>query len=181
MQVPLWVCVSSLLFALSLPWVWHEMANSLLLRSVLKPTSSFLSPLLFSSTTSLFHSKPSAHHPVHYFSTTSSTMSSSPSASFFELIKNRRSIYQLSNTSTIPDSKILSIVNEAVLHVPSSFNSQSTRVLVLLGEEHEKLWDITKEVLKAVVPEEAFSSTEAKLTGFRGGYGTVGLPSYKMF
>lgn len=178
MQVPLWVYLSSLLLALSLPWVWLEMANSLLLRRLLASNikTSFLPSILFPTaqhTTQYFNTKPSSQH--HFSSTTK--MSTSPSAPFLELIKNRRSIYQLTNTSPIPDSKIIEIVNEAILHVPSSFNSQSTRVLVLLGEEHQALWDIANNVLKAVVPAEAFSSTEAKLTGFRGGYGTVSHPS----
>ncbi|TGO55964.1 hypothetical protein BCON_0084g00320 [Botryotinia convoluta] len=97
----------------------------------------------------------------------------SPSTQFIDLLKARRTIYALSNKSTIPDSKIQEIVEQAVLHVPSSFNSQSTRVVLLLKGEHEKLWDITKEVLKGVVPEAQFEGTAKKIDGFRAGYGTV--------
>jgi len=57
--------------------------------------------------------------------------------------------------------------------VPSSFNSQTTRVVLLVKEEHNKLWDIVKEVLKGVVPADAFPATEKKLEMFKGGYGTV--------
>ncbi|THV53442.1 hypothetical protein BGAL_0050g00090 [Botrytis galanthina] len=97
----------------------------------------------------------------------------SPSTQFIDLLKARRTIYALSNKSTIPDSKIQEIVEQAVLHVPSSFNSQSTRVVLLLKGEHEKLWDITKEVLKGVVPEAQFEGTAKRIDGFRAGYGTV--------
>jgi predicted oxidoreductase (fatty acid repression mutant protein) len=38
---------------------------------------------------------------------------------------------------------------------------------------HDKLWDITKEMLRKIVPEEQFSSTEEKIDSFRNGYGTV--------
>jgi uncharacterized protein len=99
------------------------------------------------------------------------------SATFLDAIKVRRSNYALTNRSPIPDSKIQEIINEAVLHVPSSFNSQSTRVVLLLKGEHEKLWDITTEVLKAIVPAEQFPKTEQKMGSFKAAYGTVSLAS----
>ena len=60
-----------------------------------------------------------------------------------------------------------------VKHTPSSFNSQSARVVLLLGKHHDKLWDITKEALRKIVPADQFSSTEDKINSFRNGYGTV--------
>lgn len=58
--------------------------------------------------------------------------------SFIEAIQNRRSIYPLTNKSPIPDSRVQELVTEAIKHVPSSFNSQSTRIVVLFNGEHEK-------------------------------------------
>ncbi|SLM41102.1 Nitroreductase-like [Lasallia pustulata] len=95
------------------------------------------------------------------------------SAEFLAPVETRRSIYPLSNSSPISDDRIVEIVRTAILHVPSSFNSQSTRAVVLLKKEHEKLWDITKECLKPQMPEEQFQQTSKKLDGFRAGYGTV--------
>ena len=46
-----------------------------------------------------------------------------------------------------------------VRHVPSAFNSQTTRVVLLLGESHKKLWQIVKDALKKIVPAEAFAKT----------------------
>lgn len=93
---------------------------------------------------------------------------------FFDAVKNRRTIYQLSDESVIPDSKIKEIVEQTVLHAPSSFNSQSTRVVVLLGDEHKKLWStIVKPAVKAVAPEEQWPASEKRLSGFEAGYGTV--------
>lgn len=103
----------------------------------------------------------------------SSTSSSAMADQFLAPIKARRTYYQLSNTSPISDARIHELVNFAVKHVPSSFNSQSTRVVVLLGPEHEKLWDFAAEAVKAVAPAEAWPTSEKKLKGFRGGYGTV--------
>ncbi|WP_438350373.1 nitroreductase family protein [Paenibacillus sp. FA6] len=95
------------------------------------------------------------------------------SLEFLEAIKNRRSIYAISKESVVSDERIHEIVNEAVKHTPSSFNSQSARVVILLGEQHDKLWNITENTLKKIVPEEQFAPTAEKMTMFRNGYGTV--------
>ncbi|MCL6633030.1 MAG: nitroreductase family protein [Alicyclobacillus herbarius] len=91
----------------------------------------------------------------------------------FTALRERRSIYGISKESPISDQEIQEIVEEAVKHTPSAFNSQSTRVVLLLGQQHDRLWDITTEVLRAVVPADQFSSTEQKMNSFRQGYGTV--------
>lgn len=91
----------------------------------------------------------------------------------YDAIKNRRSIYHLDKDISIPDVKIKEIVDTAVQHTPSAFNSQSGRVLLLIGKHHDKLWDITKEELRKVVPEDKFQPTAEKIDSFRSGYGTV--------
>lgn len=94
--------------------------------------------------------------------------------SFSEALKHRRSYYSITNQSLISDEEIEHIVNFAVTHVPSAFNSQSTRAVVLLGESHKKLWKIVKDALKKMVPKEAFVQTEQKIDhSFAAGYGTV--------
>jgi predicted oxidoreductase (fatty acid repression mutant protein) len=92
---------------------------------------------------------------------------------FLDIIAKRRTHYQLKAESTIPDSRIKEIIESVILNVPSAFNSQTTRVILLLKDEHRKLWDIVKSVLKGVVPENLFPATEMKLNGFQGAYGTV--------
>ena len=94
--------------------------------------------------------------------------------SFSEALKHRRTYYSITNQSPIPDQEIECIVNMTVRHVPSAFNSQSTRVVLLLGESHKKLWQIVKDALKKIVPAEAFVKTEEKIdNSFACGYGTV--------
>lgn len=89
-------------------------------------------------------------------------------------IKNRRTYYSLSDKSPISNDEIKEIIDFAVLHVPSAFNSQSTRVILLLNDNHKKLWNIVKSVLKKIVPADAFGATEAKIDGaFAAGYGTI--------
>jgi uncharacterized protein len=92
---------------------------------------------------------------------------------FKEALKHRRSYYSIGNQSPVSDKKIEEIVKYAVTHVPSAFNSQSTRVVVLLGENHQKLWSIVKETLRKIVPAAAFDSTEAKIDSFAAGYASL--------
>jgi len=93
---------------------------------------------------------------------------------FLDALKARRSYYSISKEGVATDERIGEIVNEAVKYVPSSFNSQSARVVVLLGAQHDRLWDIAKAELKKIVPEDSFKGTEDKINGaFRSGYGSV--------
>jgi Predicted oxidoreductase related to nitroreductase len=91
---------------------------------------------------------------------------------FLAAVKNRRTIYDISGDSSVSDSRIQEIVNEAVTYTPSAFNSQSARVVVLFGEHHSRLWDITKETLRKLISGD-FSKTEQRVNGFRKGYGTI--------
>lgn len=92
---------------------------------------------------------------------------------FLTAIRERRSLYAISKESPIPDQRIKEIIEEALKHTPSAFNSQSTRLVLLLGEQHNKLWDLTTQILKSIVPEDRFESTRQRMEGFRSGYGTI--------
>lgn len=101
------------------------------------------------------------------------------SSALIDLAKNRRTIYQLGKKSPVPDSKIEELVNAAILNVPSAFNTQSTRLIVLLHDQHDRLWDIAIEAFEGLVkagkiPQEVWEKqTLPKLLGFKGAYGTV--------
>lgn len=74
----------------------------------------------------------------------------------------------------ISNDKVIELVQAAVLHAPSAFNSQSSRAVVLLGAEHTKLWDeFARPALKAVLPEAQWASTEGRLNLFTAAAGTV--------
>lgn len=91
-----------------------------------------------------------------------------------EALKHRRSYYAIGNQTTLPDDAIEEILDFAALHIPSAFNSQSTRMVLLLKEHHQKLWQIVSDILRQTVPAAAFSTTEAKIKkSFASGYGTV--------
>ena len=87
--------------------------------------------------------------------------------------ETRRSVYALNRNLPLPAADVAAIIEHALRHTPSAFNSQSTRLLVLFGAEHEKLWDIAENALRAIVPAENFAPTAQKLAGFRAAAGTV--------
>ncbi|KAL2046587.1 hypothetical protein ABVK25_011712 [Lepraria finkii] len=92
---------------------------------------------------------------------------------FLAAVESRRTYYQLSNESYISDARIKEIVTFALKHTPSPFNSQTSRLVLVLKKEHEKLWDTITEVYKAMLPEDKFTHAKQRFDGFRAGYGTV--------
>ena len=87
--------------------------------------------------------------------------------------ETRRSVYALNKNLPLPAGEVAAIIEHAVKHTPSSFNSQSTRVVVLFGAEHEKLWRFAEDALRAVVPAESFEPTAQKLAMFKAAAGSV--------
>ncbi|KAK3499215.1 Nitroreductase-like protein [Neurospora hispaniola] len=150
--------------------------SSGLIRST-TPKPKTLSPFTaISRSTTNITNKPSVTFTSNIHTSSSSKMSSTQISAnaVLDLIKQRRTYYPLSkDLGSLTTERINEIVKEALQHVPSSFNSQSNRVVVLLGAEHEKLWDITTETLKAIVPEDSFASTAGKMAMFKGAAGTI--------
>ena len=93
---------------------------------------------------------------------------------FKQALMRRRSYYALSPRTTIDDNRLTDLLHFVVQYVPSAFNSQSTRLVLLLHEAHRRLWNIVRETLREIVPPAAFGKTEQKIdTSFASGYGTV--------
>lgn len=96
------------------------------------------------------------------------------SKSFKEALRDRRSCYAINDKSPLSGEALREIIDFALMNLPSSFNSQSTRLVLLLGEHHKKLWNgIAMETLRAIVPAENFAPTQSKIESFAAGHGTV--------
>lgn len=93
---------------------------------------------------------------------------------FQKAVESRRSIYSLEKEISISDKEVENIIEHAIQHVPSSFNAQSTRIVLLLNGNHDKFWDITKEELKITMgPDREFQATSDKIDNFKHSYGTI--------
>ena len=107
--------------------------------------------------------------------TSSTSKMTHDTLTFKDAVQNRRTIYQLTKKSTISNDKIKDIVTTAIKDVPSSFNSQSARLVVLVQDEHDKFWQIVTDILKVHVPEAQWEHTAQRMDMFKGAYGTVHL------
>lgn len=93
--------------------------------------------------------------------------------------RGRRSIYSLTNESTISDERLEELIAEVVKHTPSSFNSQTTRIVVLLKEENQRLWEIAREVASSSIPPELYEKFFKNRIGMSGAaYGSVSILVY---
>ncbi|GAA5131840.1 nitroreductase family protein [Thalassotalea piscium] len=91
-----------------------------------------------------------------------------------QVAQTRRSIYSLNSQLPVAKEEVVKLVEHAILHTPSAFNSQSSRAIVLFGQEHHKLWQITEDTLRDIVnDDEKFVPTKQKIDSFKAGAGTV--------
>ena len=93
--------------------------------------------------------------------------------SFIDALKQRRTRYALGRGVSQDRATIEALVKDAMRHTPSSFNSQSSRALILFGAQSERFWTLVEEALRPIAPKDGFDRTVAKLAGFAAGVGTV--------
>ena len=93
--------------------------------------------------------------------------------SFYELAKKRRSIYHLGKNVNQSNDEIVQLIKDIVDQTPSSFHSQTSRVVILLGKEHDALWEIVRETLRPLVADGNFEATDQKVNSFKAAKGTV--------
>jgi predicted oxidoreductase (fatty acid repression mutant protein) len=89
------------------------------------------------------------------------------------LFTQRRTQYALGRNVSLSETEIDALIRQAIRLAPSSFNSQSSRAVILFGAASEKLWNITRETLRPMVPADQFASTDGKMNAFAAGVGTV--------
>ena len=94
--------------------------------------------------------------------------------SFLQAMENRRTYYHIGSDMGIEERQIIDMLDRVLLSVPSAFNGQSTRIVLLMGRHHYRLWEIVKHTLSEVVPPEAMVRTREKIDrSFLAGCGTV--------
>lgn len=90
-------------------------------------------------------------------------------------IQARRTYYNITNKSTISDAELEELVANAIKHTPSSFNSQTSRAVLVTGEKNKQLWNAIWEAHKANFqsPEEEAGYKAKFENSYSSGYGTV--------
>lgn len=93
---------------------------------------------------------------------------------FLDLITKRRTIYTIGKNVEQSPEYLTDLIQNAIKQSPSSFNSQSSRAVILFNGEHEKFWGFVADKLKSYAKdEESAAKTTAKMATFAAGTGTV--------
>lgn len=92
---------------------------------------------------------------------------------FYSAIANRRSVYETTKECPVTEEKIEEIIRDVVAVAPSSFNSQSSRVVLLFGRRHEEFWKIVLKKIREVAAKEAFAEAEKKIRKLKNSCGTI--------
>lgn len=92
---------------------------------------------------------------------------------FIESIIKRRTQYALGKDLPLARADVVQLIQDAIRHSPSSYNSQSSRAVILLDAHGEKYWGFVYEVLSARAPPDAFNRTANRLRSFQAAAGTI--------
>lgn len=86
--------------------------------------------------------------------------------SYIDVIKNRRSRYDLTRELPLNEAAFEGLVKDAIFWTPDAFNMNSTRAIIVTGENHEKVWDAVLRVFDGQV-------TPERVAPFKAAYATI--------
>lgn len=90
----------------------------------------------------------------------------------WKAFSDRRSFYAVSGESPADDARLREIVEFTAMNAPSAFNSQSARLVLLLGGEHRRHWEMVREALRRAAGDK-FADASRKIDSFAAGKGTI--------
>lgn len=93
---------------------------------------------------------------------------------FLQTMEHRRSCYHLGSECGIEEGQIIDTIDRVMLSIPSAFNGQTTRIVLLMGLHHYRLWEIVKHTLSERIAPEAMARSREKIDrSFQAGCGTI--------
>jgi predicted oxidoreductase (fatty acid repression mutant protein) len=104
---------------------------------------------------------------------------------YLKAVNYRRTVYGLNDKSPVSDDRIVEIIKNVQLTSPSSYNTQTGRITILLGAPHQKLWTMIDEIATPIITQHAGEDTakfmQQRFGGFKGAYGSVSSKSRAIF
>lgn len=101
-------------------------------------------------------------------------------STFLDLLSARRSAYALSKSpSILSTDQIQTILSKILRASPSSFNSKSPRLVLLLGSDHDEYWSstvtnaLTNAIKSSGGDQKAIDGAVGRLNLFKPAFGTV--------
>lgn len=92
---------------------------------------------------------------------------------YFDVIQSRRSNHHLTNELLQPKEELIQHLESVLEATPSSFNSQSQRMVVLFGESHQYFWNQVIDAIAKLVTPEQLPKSKQKINQFADALGTV--------
>ena len=96
-------------------------------------------------------------------------------ATLFEILDNRRSHYSLEPEWVVSQEVVEKLVGDTLLKVPTAFNSQPVRAVLLTGENHKEYWQMVEDKLIEMIGKERYDkNTKEKIhSGFMSAVATI--------
>lgn len=92
---------------------------------------------------------------------------------YFDVIQSRRSNHHLSNEFLQPKEDLIHHLEQVLDATPSSFNSQSQRMVILLEASHKHFWNRVIDEIAKLVTAEQLTKSKQKIKQFADSLGTV--------
>lgn len=96
---------------------------------------------------------------------------------FLDAAAHRRTIYALTDKPPVSVERVQELAEKVLKSTPSAFNSQTSRIHVIVGDEHKRLWSVIVSVAKpyfiSTAGEATWKHFEPIFAGFAAAYGTV--------
>ena len=89
---------------------------------------------------------------------------------FIDMMKMRRSVYNLNNRLPVSEDKVIEIIKDAVRYTPDAFNMKSQRVLVISGDKNQEFWNGVYDALVSIT---GGAVSRDRTDSFRAGFGTI--------
>mgnify|MGYP001752580678 FL=1 len=83
-----------------------------------------------------------------------------------EILQKRRSVYALNRNLPVSEEAVIDLVKKVTELVPDAFNMKSQRVIIVLGDKQDALWDGIYDAFGGKVARE-------KIDSFKAAYGTI--------
>lgn len=83
-----------------------------------------------------------------------------------EALEKRRSYYQLNKELPVSEDQVKELITRVTELVPDAFNMHSARIIVVLGDKQDELWDAIYDAFGGKVARE-------KIDGFKAAAGTI--------
>lgn len=92
-----------------------------------------------------------------------------------EVLRKRQTEYQLAPEWVASKEEVVELLSELLMEMPTHFNAQTVRMVLVSGDTHTAHWDLIEQILIDQIGEEHYNeSTRDKIHGsFRSGVGTV--------